>query len=166
MRSNLRDKLGTKAAEQLKAIDKQNAKFNILQGAAKITAKEGAASATSPRVLSQAIARDTTGRQFFGGKGPMQDLAEAGIATVGRETPVMLQTSSRALGKGTDPAPGLKQAMAAGGRAVLGETAVQKQLQSLIDQYGEEAVLQIIRGGRLGGATGTSPEDVLETLLQ
>lgn len=147
IRGNLRSHLSDAGKSAMKALDSKYGEYKAVEAAADLARKEGGV--FTPSRLMQG-ARSAAGRaRTARGEAPLQETAQQGIdvleGTVGGQP---LEWFRRVAAVSPSP-PGMRLA----GKAVMGETALQRAAQRGLDNpYAQALRMMGLRGAPIGGA--------------
>ncbi len=148
MRKNLRASVGDDSAQKLKAIDGKYGNFlAVLDASASSKAMESGG-VFSPQQLIKSSAKIAGRKKAAQGIGPLRDIAEQGMETVGRQEIKPLINMRKAVVRNMPSVPG----MDFGGRLVLGQTSGQKALQRAAASPFSQWLRNYVSPARLGGA--------------
>ncbi len=121
VRSGIRDSVNKEGSKLLKKIDAKYGDYLAVRDAGRV-GLDGQVTPQKLRKTVEAVTAKSGRNKSFIGSPTMQKFADAGLATVGRRDPQPILNMRKALVQQGLGVPGL----GVGGRAVMGETALQK----------------------------------------
>lgn len=147
MRKNLRSSVGEDSAQKLKAIDSKYGGFLAVIDASSSKKALRSGGVFEPQQLLDSSAKFAGRKKAAEGFGPLRDIIDEGLETVGRKEVKPLINLRKAIVRNMPSVPG----MDFGGRLALGQTSGQKALQRAAASPFSQWLRNYVSPARLGG---------------